>query len=156
MLAYAPYYAFGLVAYRSRIVFEGLRAPRAWVLPALFVAVYLSAALPEEAPSLADTAAGAYVRNLVVWLAIAVVLSAFRRFASRPSTTFAYLSEASYTIYLFHHLCVIVLALGLRDAALAPVVKFAIVGGTTCVVTLAVHHFVILRVRFLRFAFNGK
>ena len=131
---------------------------RFWV----FLALALVAAgntLLTDSSGRAAGALQAYGADLVVWLSISIVLAAFRRFASRPSTRFAYLSEASYTVYLFHHLCVLGLGILLAaemPASIGPWVRFTMVVITTTLATLALHHFAILRFSPLRFAFNGK
>ena len=50
---------------------------------------------------------------LLTWMVVRVVFSLFRDWANRPSPTFAYLSYASYSIYLFHHVVVIATATAL-------------------------------------------
>lgn len=156
LLAYLPYYVFGIVAFRARTLFEGLRAPGAWVVPALALSILAGQWLPDEPRGVGQNVLGAYVDDLVVWLSIAVVLAAFRLVASGPSRHFAYLSEASYTVYLFHHICVIALGLALVHTDLSPSAKFGLVVSATLAVTLALHHLVVLRVPWIRFAFNGK
>lgn len=159
LLDYAPYYVFGIFAYRARAFFEGLLAPGVWIVPAVAVAAALAASVSGGPDDLSRRAAGAYLDSLLIWLSIAAVLAAFRLALSRRSRAFAYLSEASYTVYLFHHVCVIALALALAGPGgpeVGPWTKFAFVVAVTLVVTLALHHFVILRVPPLRFAFNGK
>ncbi|MEM9379782.1 MAG: acyltransferase family protein [Planctomycetota bacterium] len=151
-----PYYVFGVVAYRARSLFEGLRAPGAWVVPALALSIAAERLLPDEPRGLTQNVVAVYVDDLTVWLSIAVVLAGFRAIASRPSRVFTYLSEASYTVYLFHHLCVIALGLALVGTGLGPLAKFGLVVSMTLAATLALHHFVVLRVPWIRLAFNGR
>lgn len=158
LLAYAPYFVVGVFAFRAREYFEALRAPGFWVFLALALVAAGNTLLTDSSGRVVG-ALRAYGADLVVWLSISIVLAAFRRFASRPSTRFAYLSEASYTVYLFHHLCVLGLGILLAaemPASIGPWVRFTMVVITTTLATLALHHFAILRFSPLRFAFNGK
>lgn len=92
---------------------------------------------------------------LLAWMAIRAVFALFRRYADRPSRTFRYLSDASYSIYLFHHLIVIVTATWLLPVALAAGVKFAIVLAVATVLSLALYHGLVRRSRVLSYLFNG-
>ena len=93
---------------------------------------------------------------LLTWMVVRVVFSLFRDWANRPSPTFAYLSYASYSIYLFHHLVVIATATALLPLPLGGGVKFLIVLATASIVPLAIHHFLIRRYDVLGYLFNGR
>lgn len=80
----------------------------------------------------------------------------FRKFAARESKLSRYLADGSYTVYLFHHLCVVALGALLIGTPLAPEVKFLVIVITALATTLTIHHFLILRNPLLRFVFNGK
>jgi glucan biosynthesis protein C len=92
---------------------------------------------------------------LLAWMAIRAVFALFRRFTVRPSRTFRYLSDASYSIYLFHHLIVIVTATWLLPVALAAGVKFVIVLAVATVLSLALYHGLVRRSLVLSYLFNG-
>lgn len=91
----------------------------------------------------------------LVWTTVRLCFAAFRRWASYPSPTFVYLSDASYSVYLFHHFVVVVVAQQLLSWPGSAWTKFSIVVTVATVVTLAIHHFLILRSPTLRFLFNG-
>jgi len=93
---------------------------------------------------------------LLTWMVVRVVFSLFRDWANRPSRTFAYLSYASYSIYLFHHLVVIATATVLLPLPLGAGAKFLIVLATASIVPLAIHHFLIRRYDVLGYLFNGR
>ena len=93
---------------------------------------------------------------LLTWMVVRVVFSLFRDWANRPSPTFAYLSYASYSIYLFHHLVVIATATALLPLPLGAGVKFLIVLAIASIVPLTIHHFLIRRYDVLGYLFNGR
>jgi glucan biosynthesis protein C len=89
------------------------------------------------------------------WVAVYWALVAFRALLDRPSRLVAGLADAAYTIYLFHHLAVIVLAWWLRSQDLGIWVKFPLLIGVTFALTLALHLLVMRRVPLVRLLFNG-
>lgn len=93
---------------------------------------------------------------LLTWMVVRVVFSLFRDWANRPSPTFAYLSYASYSIYLFHHLVVIATATALLPVPMGGGAKFLIVLATASIVPLTIHHFLIRRYDVLGYLFNGR
>src|SRR3546814_119138 len=80
----------------------------------------------------------------------------FRRWADRPSRTNRYLSDASYSIYLLHHLPVVVMASLLLPLALPAWCKFALVLVIASLVSLAAHHYLVRGHAPMRYLFNGK
>lgn len=75
---------------------------------------------------------------------------------NKKSQTWLYLSDASYSIYLFHHLLVMVVGYFIREIELSIYVKFIFVNVLVTLITILLHHFLILRINLLRILFNGK
>lgn len=92
---------------------------------------------------------------LLAWMAIRAVFALFRRFADSPSRTFRYLSDASYSIYLFHHIIVIMAATWLLPLAIGAGLKFAVVLAIASAASLAIYHLLIRRSAVLSYLFNG-
>jgi glucan biosynthesis protein C len=67
-----------------------------------------------------------------------------------------YVAEAAYTVYLFHYLWIYVIATAFSFGPDARWPQMLLVTLLAISVTLAIHHFVILRVGVLRTIFNGK
>src|SRR3546814_11438688 len=80
----------------------------------------------------------------------------FRRWADRPSRTNRYLSDASYSIYLLHHLPVVVMASFLLPLALPAWCKFALVLVIASLFSLAAHHYLVRRHAPLRSLSHGN
>lgn len=92
---------------------------------------------------------------VLVWMIIRALFALFQRFANRPSPAVRYLSDASYSVYLFHHVVVIMAATWLVPVALPASMKFLIVLATAAVVSLSVYHLLIRRSAVLSYLFNG-
>jgi glucan biosynthesis protein C len=154
-LDYTPFFMAGLLLYGRGALLTRFAAPGFPDLISTVLALAAEWALRGHESALV----GAMVIVLhwyVVWNAVRACFWVFRRFASNPSRTFRYLSDASYTIYLFHHLVVILLATALLSVPSPALVKFALVVGFTIVITLGIHHFAILKYPRLQWLFNGR
>ena len=124
LVTYLPYYLCGLALYHWRN-FEP-SALRAW--PALLVATIIWAALRGAVFSWPAQLAPlhALLRLLLPWLLVCWILLLFARYADRPTPVSRFIADSSYTVYLFHHLAVILLASALLNAPWNPFAKFAV------------------------------
>lgn len=156
MLEYLPYFLFGMWYYRDPELQAIFCRVRWWHWGTLAVALAGVWWWADDAQGLGRKIAFNYSHGLLVWLSCLFCFTLFRRLANRPSALFFYLSDASYTVYLFHHLFVVVLGLWLLHYHFSVFLKFCVVFGVTLAVTLAIHHYLILQVGLLRLLFNGK
>jgi glucan biosynthesis protein C len=153
--SYAPFFGTGLVMFASRRVYDALTrlSPGALAVTAAPLLIQLGVPIvPDGDGARMVTAYGVFLGN---WVAVYWALVAFRALLDRPSRLVAGLADAAYTIYLFHHLAVIVLAWWLRSQDLGIWVKFPLLIGVTFALTLALHLLVMRRVPLVRLLFNG-
>jgi glucan biosynthesis protein C len=156
ILLYIPFFAAGLLAFVNRRVYESMSRFH-WSVVALtagVMIVWLTGGI--EGRTLAARAGRAYVGSLWTWVAVHWVLVGFRAMLDRPSRVSYTLADSAYSIYLFHHLTVILVAWWLLQADLGVFVKFALVIALTFAITLSLHLFVIRKVPLLSVLFNGK
>lgn len=92
----------------------------------------------------------------LAWMAVRLSFALCRRWLDQPSAGWRYLSDASYTVYLLHHVIVVVVATLLVSASWSVGAKFALVLVVAMGLPLAAHHFLVLRLPWLRYLFNGK
>lgn len=154
ILEYLPFFAVGVLLGVDMRLLDRFARVDAWVLvlgATAAMAVYLAAGHEQTA----WRALFIVAQSLLAWMAVRVVFAAFRRYADRPSRVFAYLSDASYSVYLFHHIVVIVTATWLLGWQADPWLKFTVVLTTASVVPLLVYHLLIRRYPTLRYLFNG-
>jgi glucan biosynthesis protein C len=150
-----PYFLAGMTMFISA---EGkaalLRISPLALLPATALALFAhaqastSAALASEGWLLLEFAA--------VWVSIGATIALFHRLFPVGSRLSGFLSDASYTIYLCHHVVVFAFASVMLDWALPAGFKFTAVTVMAFVVCALVHLLLIRNSRTLRFAFNGK
>ncbi|HEX7801286.1 MAG TPA: acyltransferase family protein [Pseudoxanthomonas sp.] len=155
LLTYLPFFCVGLLLETNEALLLRFSSPGPYTSLtglAAFAAMTASTGLP----GLAGKSLHLLASTLLVWVVIRMLFSAFRRIASEASSLFRYLSDASYSIYLMHHLIVVALASWLLTVHWGAWLKFGVVLSVSVGLSLAIHHFLILRHPLLRFLFNGK
>ena len=154
LLDYLPWFAVGVLLCAYPRMLDRFARIDAWVLGlGLCGGIGLSLGVGREAMGwrVLTIVSG----SLLAWMAVRAVFALFRRYADRPSRTFRYLSDASYSVYLFHHIVVIMAATWLLEVAINPWMKFALVLVAASLVSLAIYHFMVRRHAVMRYLFNG-
>lgn len=148
---YAPYFGFGVVLFYSRTVHDLLLRPGVATLAAGVGLVTFSQI----------SYAGLFTHTLAVMAGIfgALMIVGFisgmaRRHFSQPDRRIRRLVDASFTIYLFHHPVIYVLATVFLMIDLPPVVEFAIIAPAAGVIAYGIH-LLFMRSRIAMLMFNG-
>jgi len=155
LIDYSLYFIVGLACFRSQSVYRAISRPE----PAgALLAVALGALILSELPRSIGVpdAWSAILRQSAAFFGASLCIGLFGQFFSARSRFSRFFSDASYTIYLFHHLLVIVFAWALLSLDWSPVVKFLVVIILCLASTAYLHVFLISRVPVLRLFFNGK
>ena len=155
LMLYLPFFLVGMLAFWRADILKRFTGGL-WIYAVILVGSLFLGQVNIEQTSTLGKFVPYYLNALTTWLAIGVVLSLFAKYFSRPSPLFTYLSDASYSIYLFHHVLVIILGYTLLDQSWPTPIKFTLVAGTTLTISVAIHHFLVLRYSPIRFLFNGK
>lgn len=155
VLRFAPSFVFGMALYTAPRLLERFGRCDAWTLAlgaAGFAVMQLTLGRDEPLYRAIHLLAEALLR----WMVIRALFALFQRWVNRPSRVFSYLSSASYSIYLFHHVMVIATAMALMPLALGAGGKFLIVLAVAWGVPLALHHCVVRRYPWAGYLFNGR
>ncbi len=154
VLEYLPFFAVGLVLCAFPQVMDRFARVNFVVLGLALLGAAGVHFLAAEATTL-QKALRLVSEVVLVWMIIRALFALFQRIANRPSPAVRYLSDASYSVYLFHHLVVIVAATLLIPVGLPPALKFFMVLATAAIVSLAAYHLLIRRSPLLSYLFNG-
>lgn len=155
-IVYLPYFLVGLWLYRDQKLQQEFHMIARWEWYALVLSL-VTHYFVENAHGLnQESILRIYSISLTYAISSHICYVLFYQFMNRNSQVFRYLSDASYSIYLFHHLCIIVFGYLLLNVSIAIGYKFLAVEIATFSLTLAIHHFLILKSKTLRFMFNGK
>lgn len=96
------------------------------------------------------------VDSFSTWLLCYLCFILFHQLTNSPSKLFQYLSDASYTIYLFHHVLVIAFSILVIPLAIPIFIKFILVIIMTFASTIIIHNRLICKLPFMSILFNGK
>jgi len=154
-LCYLPFFAFGYALFRRD---EWLRsfARFGWSSAAALAALAVADLWLAQRTDAWVEPLRWYVEAAIAWSLCRALFAGFRAAIRGPSRALRYFSDAALSIYLFHHVLVIGLAILFTHTALNIGVEFAAIVLSTVAATLAIHHFAILRSPLLRFLFNGR
>jgi glucan biosynthesis protein C len=152
-----PFFALGLLAYWSPRLFDRLHTVplvTGALACGLWALVYATGA-GEHGPA-AMQILYFFTLGFTNVCMIGLLMWVFRRLVTGPSRVLSLISGSVYTVYLFHYLAVVGLAVALRPVIDNPHVLYALVVVLTFAVTIALHEWVIGRSPWLRFLFNGR
>jgi len=156
LVKYFHYFLFGMLCFRVPALFDAFTSFRPVGLSLLGLAAYgmyllQLPALPNFMTHLKDD----YAHDLLVWLVIWPVLALSRALINRPSAGWTYLADAALSIYLFHHLFVIIAGLVLMHVDMPIALKYIIVVMFSSLAALGIHHYIIRRYALAHLLFNG-
>ncbi len=158
LLWFLPFFLFGIWLYADPELMEEFSRFHPWILLLLplliLVRLYLPG--PKEAGGMLLAALILYLNSLSTWLGCQLVFALSRRLFQARSRFFRALSEASYSIYLFHHLGVVVGASLLLPLEISCYWKYLILVSGVSLYALLLHQLLILKVPLLHLIFNGR
>lgn len=150
----APFFVFGMLLFgMPRLKKSFLDTPFWMAAPALVVSLTL-ASVPSQGRLMAE------LLLLSSWVATAVltavVIRACYLLFPKTSSFTQVVAESSYSVYLLHHVLVILFGLAILDEAVWVGAKFLFVTAATSVTSIALHYVLISRFRLTRMLLNGK
>jgi len=155
LLDHAPFFAVGCLLQLQPALLRRFSSVGAGVWIGTGIAGAVLLLLPERGGP-AVVALAIVARTALAWCLVRMVFAGFSRWAGAPSPLFRYLSDASYSIYLFHHLCVVMVATALLAMPWPAMAKFGVVLAVAALVPLAMHHVLVRPYATMRWLFNGR
>lgn len=155
LLFYVPFFCFGVAAYFWRSLLDSFCRFRAIDLPLLTAAMLIAFHQPLETGTPLDDVIHVYAYGLSAWLMARLVFVACRLAASTGRVV-GYLSDASFSVYLFHHLLIVVGGWLVAQVEFPILLEFLALTTAVSAIALGLHHYLVLRHPLLRFLFNGR
>lgn len=152
---YAPFFAIGIFMYRcpdARTTFTQI--PVFFSLVTLPLAIFADKYTHDQNFVIEEIAL--FVEFLMVWSSVAIVLSFFYKLVKKDNLITRCLSEMAYSVYLFHHIFVVIIGMILIDYPLNAWIKFSIVCTISLSGAMFIHVMLIRNNRTVRLLFNGK
>lgn len=97
-----------------------------------------------------------YLDIVQIWFSISLLFYLFNRFLNINQRLIDFLADASFSIYLFHQVFVVVIGLLLINMGVGGLTGLFILVLTVFFLTVSIHLLLISRFKILRFLFNGK
>ena len=153
---YLPYFFLGmLLSYKHELISRLHSGKTICILLfSVFAATVLFRVISIE--GLALSIFEAWYSHFCSWTGVAVCFYLFHKFLNKASNTTLFLSDASYTVYLFHHLLVVIFGLLCIHFGVSAFVGVPAMIIVIFALTLLIHKYVILRFPLMRYLFNGK
>lgn len=156
LLYYMPFFFFGMVLFAKPKLLKRFSEFNLWQIILILVGSLIYFTSPILTNGMLNRIISSYSHYLNVWVLSSLCFSFFHIFFNKHSKIFQYLSDASYTIYLFHQIIVVLLGFYFVDQSLNIYLKFSIIVLSTFIITVIIHNNIILKLPLLRFLFNGK
>lgn len=156
LLLYVPYFIFGIWLRANpeqliRFSTISLRISTPIVIASIFI--YHNT---ENSSNTINIILFEYFHTLSIWFSASICFNLFMRFFNTHSKLLAFISDASYTVYLFHHIFIISIGLIIINNDIDYLLGFPTLILLTLVITFSLHKYVILPNIILRYIFNGK
>jgi glucan biosynthesis protein C len=98
----------------------------------------------------------AYILGVSMWFSSAFCFYIFKKFADKSSVLFRYLSDISYTVYLFHHILILAIGIILIHYGVGGLLGMMIQIIVAATIAILIDRFLISKVPLLALLFNGK
>lgn len=154
-LYYLPFFAGGVLLQSNAILLDEFSA---FTGVDVIVALCTGAAVQwigEDPQTLGMKILLALASALWVWWLVRAVLTIGLRLLARPWHGWRKLADASYSVYLFHHVIVVMVATWLATWQVPLALKFTTVLAVALLLPLLLHYRLVLRQPNLRLWFNG-
>lgn len=156
LISYAPYFIFGILLFNSPVLLKKFSTVHFISLIILLTIAYIFRFIIDLENKTLNDLMTIYTQSLIAWLSSSMIFKIFYLYANRPSKLWLFLSNSAYSVYLFHNIIVVLLAIVLVKYDTAPLLGFFILIISTIAITLLVHKKVVLKFNIIQFLFNGK
>jgi glucan biosynthesis protein C len=156
LLIHAPFFIFGaILATRPKLLYRFATIPLVVSVSLVAVSLIVGEFVDPQSGLVFDIVT-AYFRYLSIWFSIAICFYVFHACFNSDTRTWRFLSDASYTVYLFHHLLVVVVGYAVIQLDLRPLPGLLLLVTIVGIVAILMHKVIVLRVPMLRLLYNGK
>lgn len=154
-IKYSIYFVFGIILGTNKnLLSEFVRPKKAIILLCMLIITIFH--YWEFDSALINKLLSSYKTALIIWLSCVLCFYIFNSLFNKKSILFTYLAGASYTIYLFHHIFVILIGILIIQTEINIVFKFILLVSMTFIITNLIHYYLISKYSILSRIFNGK
>jgi len=156
IFVYFPFFILGTLLFSNQKIFKNfIQIPIISTLLMVISFTYFSIYFIESTSNIEKIAYHFFNASSNIF-ASALCFTLFYKFFNKKSKFFSFLAEASYSIYLFHHLLVVLGAIILIKLNIGGYIGFLLLFLSVTSLSLFIHHFLISKIDILAFLYNGK
>ncbi|WP_326540123.1 acyltransferase family protein [Pseudorhodoferax sp.] len=155
LATYLPYFLLGAWMFRRKAALAAFNRIGGWAFPVGLVIAMAAQPLTLEGATLQRELA-LMVQIGATALCVAGLLALLRRLFGSAHGLTRLMSDSAYTIYLLHHVIVVVLGLALLGSPLPPVAKYLLIVVVATGLPLLAHLLLVRRTDLLSWALNGR
>lgn len=158
LLSHLPYFVFGGLLFINRNLLKNFSTINPLIVATITVIFILvrNSAYFKLLPYPFNSVLSSYLNILSTWLMVAFVFYIFYKYTNKKSEAFCFFSEASYTVYLFHHVIIVFVGILLIKIKMPVFPGLFILITVGIIFPLLIHKLFILKYNYLRYLFNGK
>lgn len=156
IILFLPYFIFGTILGAKKELINKFSTANPAISITLMLLAWLIDSNYQSNNRFIDKIVMIYIENLETWLSISLYFFCFKCFFNKKSKLWSFMSDASYTIYLFHHIIVIIVGIFIIRNGIQIYAGFPLAMSTSLVATLLIHKYIIIKFKILRFLFNGR
>ena len=150
-IQYSCYFIFGIILGTNKTLLDGFTRPNFYTTLICIALLIFSLKNPQTHPFIK-----LYAESLSIWIMCSFCFLIFHTFFNKKSKVFTYLAEASYSIYLFHHILVIMFGVLIIQLEINIFIKFLLIIVSTFVTANVIHNYIIRRNVIAGYLFNGR
>lgn len=157
---YMPFFILGILAFRNEHVFRSMHRislPQTCIALVIWITcrVYYTS-IDALGGTFAAESTKHFSQELLGFYIGCILLRAFSKYASHPSATARFISDASYTVYLFHMIIIVIVQWATLQFTQNPIVVYTISLPVTFILCLAIHKYVVDKTALAGFLLNGR
>lgn len=153
---YMPYFFFGILLAMSKELLDKFSNIRFDISLTLVIICFVIMKQLDGLEFIGFKIAFFYVKTLGIWFIAACAFTIFRKFFNIESNLIYKISDASYSIYLIHHVIVISIGLLFIYINLHAFVGLPLLFTITLAVSYVIHRKIIMKSKLLGLLFNGQ
>lgn len=153
---YLPFFIFGILLYINKQILESFLNISIFYSVMIIIISLLVSNYFVEFEGKIYKIVYFFFNTASKYFASALCFHFFYKYTNKQSHTFTFLSESSYTVYLFHHVLVIAVGLLYIHYKIVGVVGLFLLVFLVGILSLLIHLLLISRSDILSFLFNGK
>lgn len=153
---YLPYVFIGMMLCLSKDIQQRCLSMPIWPILFTIPTIYFIRPLMKEVGTLLTRELVFVAVVILTLITVFAVIGFFRRCFSTESRVTSFLSDTSYTVFLFHHMLIILFLEMLNPFGLNPLARFVIGCISTFACCLMLHRYVVERFAIPRFLFTGR